>query len=69
MGDIREFWLALTIYVASSITIYFVTTTTPWLNLSPVMRVLVVLGGGVVLSAVIVLASAGVLKLCSKRKT
>lgn len=69
MGDIREFWLALVIYVASSITIYFITTTTPWLAPSPVVRVLVILGGGIVLSAVIILAWAGVLKLCSKRKT
>jgi hypothetical protein len=69
MGDIREFWLAFTIYVASAITIYFVTTTTPWLNPSPVVRVLVVLGGGIVLSTLIILTWAGVLKLCSKRKT
>jgi hypothetical protein len=69
MGDIREFWLAVAIYVLSAVTIYAVISMTPWMNPSPAVRVIAVLGGGIVLSAVVIFAWAGVVKLCSKRKT
>ena len=69
MGDIREFWLAVVIYVVSSITIYVILSMTPWLNPSPVLQVVAVLGGGIVLTAAIIFGWAGVVKLCNKRKT
>lgn len=69
MGDIREFWLALTIYVVSATTIFVIVSTTPQLNLPPALRVVAVLGGGIVLTTAIILTFAGVMKLCSKRKT
>ena len=67
MGDIREFWLAVGIYMLSAVTIYVFVTMTPGFNLSPFVRVVAVLGGGIVLSAVAIIAWAGVVKLCSKR--
>lgn len=67
MGDIREFWLAVLIYVFSATTIYVILGMTPSLNPSPALRVLAVLGGGIILTAAIVFAWAGVLKSCKKR--
>ena len=67
MGDIREFWIAVAMYVVSATTIYVILSMTPWLNPSPIVRVGTVLGGGIVLNAAIIFAWAGVVKLCNKR--
>ena len=69
MGDIREFWLAIAIYVVNAIAIQLIISTTPWLNPSPVVRLLLVLGGGIVLGATVIFAWAGVVKICNKRRT
>ena len=68
MGDIREFWLAIAIYVTCSATIHFGMTMTPWLNAPPAVRVVAVLGGGIVLYSVVIFLWAGVMKLFTKRK-
>ena len=69
MGDIREFWIAVAIYVVSATTIYIISSMTPWLSTSPAARVVAVLGGGIVLSAAIIFVWAGMVKLCNRRKT
>lgn len=63
MGDIREFWLAFGIYVLCGTTIYLFMTMMPWLNPPTAVRIVAVLGGGVVLYAGVIFAWAGVLKL------
>ncbi|RCS42259.1 hypothetical protein DTL42_19505 [Bremerella cremea] len=68
MGDIREFWLALSIYVTSAITIYLIINMTGRLKLSPALQVVAILGGGIILFVAVIIVWAGVVKLfCKKR--
>ena len=68
MGDIREFWLAITIYVLCMFSIGMAIGMTPWLKPSPVVRIVAIFGGGIALGTGIILAWAGVVDLCNKRK-
>ena len=68
MGDIREFWIAVFIYVLCAGAIFAFIATTPEIGLSPLLRIVAVLGGGIVLSALVFFVWAGVVRLCSKRE-
>jgi hypothetical protein len=67
MGDIREFWIAVAICVFSATMIFVVSGMLPWMSSWPVLRLVAVLGGGIILSAVIIFAWAGVAKLFERR--
>ena len=67
MGDIREFWLAVIMYLSGAIAVYALTAMMPS-QLSPVKRVALILVGGFVLGTALVFVLAGLMKTCSRRK-
>ena len=68
MGDIREFWSAVAIYVISAVAIYAAVGLHPWFTMHRLTRVVAVLGGGVLLAAIVIVMWAGIVKACEKLK-
>lgn len=65
MGDFREFLIAVLIYICAAFSIY---ATMGMINMHPLLRVFLVLGGGFVVGTGFILAWGGVVKLCNRRK-
>jgi hypothetical protein len=68
MGDIREFWLAVAIYLAGAFAVYLILNTLAVQNLHPLLRAIAVIVGGYVLGTLTIFLWAGIAEMYSKRR-
>ena len=68
MGDVREFLLALVIYVGSAIALFAILNATVGTHFPPALRAVAVLGGGFILGACVILLWGVVLRVGKSRE-